>query len=304
VTHLFTSGGISLKEVAAHTWLEIREDDVFGRSAQLAYYFFLALFPFLICVIASLSVFGAADRGRTVLFEFFARFLPAPAFELISKTFGEILQSGGPLKMSLGIIACLWSASLGMSAAMNTLNAAYRVTETRSILKQYSVAIGLTLSIALLLVASIALAVFGSSIATSLSFRNLAGTAWRVVPWILALGVLLFGYAITYYFAPDLKTRRWHWITPGAILGVVVLILVSIGLRVYLHFFGNYSVAYGSLGAVIVLLLCFYLGGAALLSGGALNAVLDRLAAENPTRANKAVSSQIHGLQGRRSRRP
>lgn len=288
---MFTSGGISLKEVAIHTWLEIREDDVFGRSAQLAYYFFLALFPFLISVIASLSVFGAADRGRTLLFDFFARFLPAPAFELISKTFGEILQSGGPLKMSLGIISCLWSASLGMSAVMDTLNAAYKVKETRSVLKQYSVAIGLTLGIALLLVASIALAVLGSSIAASFPSRNLAGTAWRAAPWILALAVLLFAYAITYYFAPDLKNRRWHWITPGAIFGVVVLIVVSFGLQAYLHFFGNYDLAYGSLSAVIVLLLCFYLGGTALLSGGALNAVLARLAAKHQAQVNKALSS-------------
>src|SRR5689334_22221310 len=85
-------GAMSLKEIASRTWAEIRTDDVFGKSAQLAYYFFLALFPFLICVIASLSIFGSADRGRTMLLDLFARSLPMPAFQLISTTFDEIIR--------------------------------------------------------------------------------------------------------------------------------------------------------------------------------------------------------------------
>ena len=103
---------LNLKEIATRTWAEMRADDVFGRSAQLAYYFFLALFPFLICVIASLSMFGTADRGRTLLLNLFERFLPMPAFQLISTTFDEIIRSGGPLKMSFGILGSLWSASM------------------------------------------------------------------------------------------------------------------------------------------------------------------------------------------------
>src|SRR5579871_3352675 len=117
-----SSNGLSGKEIAKLTWAEIRADDIFGRAAQLAYYFFLALFPFLICVVASLSVFGNADRGRALLFGLLARLLPPMAFELISKTFNEILQSTGPLKMSFGILFSLWSASMGMSAVMDTLN--------------------------------------------------------------------------------------------------------------------------------------------------------------------------------------
>src|SRR5215470_3221474 len=121
---------LSLTEIAKRTWREILVDDVFGRSAQLAYYFFLALFPFLIFVVASLSMVGNADRGRALLFTVFARFLPGPAFELIKTTFDEILKKSGPLTMSLGMIGSLWSASMGMNAVMDTLNAAYGVRET------------------------------------------------------------------------------------------------------------------------------------------------------------------------------
>jgi membrane protein len=267
--------GISPKEILKRTWSEIRADDVFGRAAQLAYYFFLALFPFLICVIAALSIFGAADRGRGILFALFARFLPAPAFDLIAETFGQIVASSGPLKMSVGVLASVWSASLGMSAMMDTLNAAYRVKETRSIFKQYLIAIALTLGIGLLIVLSTLMVVVGDSVIAALALPHAVSTTWHIVEWPLAVALLLFGFALTYYFAPDLKTRKWRWITPGALAGLVLLLLVSAGMRVYLHFYGSYSATYGSLAGVIVLLLCFYLGGVAVLSGGVLNGVIE-----------------------------
>jgi membrane protein len=275
--NLFRLNGAAPRDIAKRTWAEIRKIDVFGRAAQLAYYFFLALFPFLICVIASLSVFGSADRGRALLFQVFATVLPAPAFRLISDTFNEILRSSGPLKMSLGIIASLWSASMGMIANIDTSNAAYKVEETRSVVKQYALAIGLTLGIALALVGGVVLVLFGQSILRSTSTEPLVVMVWKLVRWPAGLVALLLIFAITYYVAPDLKDRRWHWVTPGALAGVSVLVIVSLGLRAYLYFSDSYSAAYGSLGAVFILLLCFYISGIAVLSGGVLNGVLERL---------------------------
>ena len=291
---LFSLSGFPLKEIARRTWAEILEDDVFGRAAQLAYFFFLALFPFLICVIASLSVFGVADRGRALLFQFFSQALPPSAFGLIDTTFNDIIHSSGPLKMSLGIIASLWSASTGMSAVMDTLNAAYKVKETRSLFKQYVVATGLTLGIALLLVVSVAIVVAGNEIVKALAPGGILALAWRVAQWPLTLALILFAFALTYYLAPNLEKRQWHWITPGAIGGVILWLAVSIGLRVYLHFFNSYSATYGSLGAVIVMLLWFYLSGIAVLSGAALNGVLERLAdSVGVQQATEPVSSKV-----------
>jgi membrane protein len=267
-------------EIAKRTWAEIRAHDVFGRAAQLAYYFFLALFPFLVCVIASLSVFGRADRGRAVLGTLLTRILPAAADQLIDKTFMEIIQSSGPLKMSFGIIFSLWSASMGMSAVMDTLNAAYRVKESRSLLKQCAIAIGLTLGLTLLAVVSLLIVVSGDQLVAFLSPGSAIIIAWRVIHWPIAVGALLLALAITYYFAPNLRNPTWHWVTPGSIAGVSLLGAVSVGLRIYLHYSGGYSAAYGSLGAVMILLICFYLGGVAILSGGSLNGVLESLAAE------------------------
>lgn len=290
-TDFSTSRRVPLKEIAKRTWSEILADDVFGRAAQLAYYFFLALFPFLIFVIASLSVFGAADRGRALLFHFFANALPAAAFGLIDKTFTEIIRSSGPLKVSFGILASLWSASMGMSAVMDTLNAAYKVKETRSLVKQYAVATGLTMGIALLLVIAVVIVVFGDTILHTLSTANILAITWEIVQWPLAFALILLAFAITYYFAPNLRNPQWHWITPGAVAGVILWLVVSAGLRIYLHFSGTYSAGYGSLGAVIVLLLWFYLSGIAVLSGAVLNGVLESLAAPQDAALQTNVSS-------------
>jgi membrane protein len=269
-----------IKEITKQTWEEIRKDDIFGRAAQLSYYFFLALFPFLICIIATLSVFGSADRGRGLLFAFLRQLLPPPAFQLINKTFGEIVQSSGPLKMSLGVVASIWSASLGVTAIIDTLNASYRVQESRPLWKQYFIAVSMTLGLGLVIVTSALIVIVGDRFAQALSLPRTVTVTWEIVRWPLAACLLLVGFAAIYYFAPDLKQRSWRWLSPGAVLGVLLLLLASSGIRVYLHFSGSYTTTYGSLGGVIVLLLCFYLAGVAVLSGGALNGVIERTRSE------------------------
>lgn len=284
-TNLFSLSGHSVKDIAKRTWEEVSEDDVFGRAAQLAYYFFLALFPFLIFVVASLSIFGAADRGRALIFQFGGSALPGSAFKVINDTFNDILRASGPLKMSFGIVGALWSASAGMTAVMDTLNAAYEVKETRSSLKRYAVAIGLTLGIAFLLIISMVIVVLGNNIVGALPAGNVVTTTWKIAQWPIALALILLAFAFTYYFAPDLHDREWHWVTPGAIAGLVLWVIVTVALRIYLHFFSSYSATYGSLAGVIVLLLWFYLSGIAVLSGAAINAVLEDVAA--PAAAEK-----------------
>jgi membrane protein len=277
-SRLFWINRAWLTELCQEIWEEVRAVDVLGRSAQLAYYFFFALFPFLICIIASLSVLGSADRGRALLFKLFARFLPVPAFQLISATFNEILRAGGPLKMSFGILVSLWSASMGMTAVMNTLNAAYKVKETRSLVKQYAVALGLTVGMTLVLVSSILAILIGQLLAAEIVHGRIVVILWKIMQWPIAFFVLLLVFAVTYHYAPNVQNRRWRYITPGSVAGIALLLFISIGLRLYFRYAGAYTLTFGSLGAVIVLLLSFYLSGVAVLSGGILNAVIDRMA--------------------------
>jgi membrane protein len=174
------SNELRLVEFIKRVAREIRADDVLGRAAQLAYYFFLALFPFIICVIASLSVFGFADRGRLLLLAVSSYFVPAPAFQLIGTTIDQIIQASGPFKMSLGIAASLWAASMGMGAVMSTLNAAYKVEESRSLFTQYLVAIALTTGVASILIASVVVEVFGDDVIVPLSSGGLTLQIWSI----------------------------------------------------------------------------------------------------------------------------
>jgi membrane protein len=270
---------ISWKEILRRSFKEASKDDLLGRSAQLSYYFFLALFPMLISIIAVMSLFGHADYMRQRLLDFLAIALPGSASELIQKTLLEVIQGAGGLKMSFGIIFSLWSASAGMSAIMDTLNAEYEVAEGRSFIRRSATAIGLSIACAALIVCAVTIVLAGGSAAQAFSFGT-SSVLLRIALWPVALGLVLFAFALIYYFAPDVKDQKWHWVTPGALVGLVLWLVVSFALKIYLHYFDRYSATYGSLGAVIVLLLWFYLSGASILMGAEINSVLEDAAAD------------------------
>ena len=270
--------GVTWSEILRRTFKEASADDILGRSAQLSYYFFLALFPMLISIISVMSIFGHADYIREKLLGFLAIVLPGSASELIQKNLIEVIQGAGGLKMSFGIIFSLWSASAGMSAIMDTLNAEYEVTEGRSFIRRSATAVSLSVACAVLMVCAVTIVIAGGSTAQIFSLGS--SSLLRIALWPVALALVLFGFALIYYFAPDVKDQKWHWITPGALVGLALWLVVSFCLKAYLHFFDRYSATYGSLGAVIVLLLWFYLSGASVLMGAEINSVLEDAAAD------------------------
>jgi membrane protein len=270
---------VSWGEVLKRTWKEAQEDDVFGRSAELAYYFFLALFPLLICVIAILGVLaGKGAHVQEAVLDFLASVAPGSASTLIQKTLTEVNQAHATSKLSISLVFSLWSASAGMSAIMDTLNAEYEVHEGRSFIKRNAVALGLTLAVAVLLIGAVAIVLAGGPTAEAFS-GGIVKIVIKVVQWPVAIALVLLGFALAYFYAPDVKEQNWHWITPGAIAGVVLWLAVSFALKAYLHFFDRYSATYGSLGAVIILLLWFYVSGASLLFGAEINSVIEDAAA-------------------------
>jgi membrane protein len=180
--------------------------------------------------------------------------------------------------MSFGIIFSLWSASAGMSAIMDTLNAEYEVSEGRSFIRRSATAVGLSIACAVLLVCAVTIVLAGGS--TQAFAFGTSSALLKIALWFIALALVLLVFAIIYYFAPDVKDHKWHWITPGAVVGLTLWLLVSLALKLYLHFFDRYSATYGSLGAVIVLLLWFYLSGASILMGAEINSVLENAAAD------------------------
>jgi membrane protein len=266
-------------------WNEIDHDNVLGRASELAYNFLLAVFPFLLFVLALLGL--AAAHGidvRSVLFQYLSRVLPPSASDLISKTANEVINSSGGGKLTFGILFSLWSASGGTTTMISTLNDAYDVRESRSWVKVHLIALGLTLVLIALVVVGSVLAVAGGHIAQTVGNNIGLGTAmivgWRVVSWIAAIACIVFAFALIYYYGPDVKEQHWYWITPGSVLGVGLWVLASAVFRVYLHFFNSYSRTYGSLGAVIILLLWLYVTGLAFLVGAEVNAEIEHAAAD------------------------
>lgn len=269
-------GGLTWAALAKRVWKETQEDDIFGRAAQLSYYFLLALFPLLLFLTALLGYFAQAGTDiRQELLTYLGTVVPAQATDLIRTTIDEVSKGTGGGKLSFGILATLWAASNGMSAICESLNVAYEVKETRSWWKVRLIAILLTLVLAILIISALTLVLFGGriadAIAASYSFGNAFTIAWKILQWPLVLAFVLLAFALIYYIAPNLKRAKWEWVTPGSVVAVILWLLVSFGFRLYLHFFNSYSATYGSLGAVIILMLWFYLTGAAVLIGGEFN---------------------------------
>lgn len=282
---IWNLGGLGWKDLGKRVWQQVNEDDVFGRAAQLSYYFLLSLFPLLIFL---MTVFGFfADAGsdlRQSLLNYLGQVMPSSATELVQKTIKEVSEQAGGAKLSFGVLAALWAASNGMGAISETLNIAYNVKETRPWWKVRLITVGLTIAIALLIISALALLLYGhriaDAIATSYGLSDVFTITWKIAQWPIVLLFILLSFNLIYFFGPDVKDQSWRWVTPGAAIGVVLWLLVSFIFKLYLSYSNSYSATYGSLGALIVMMLWFYLTGAAILIGGEINSEIENAAAE------------------------
>src|SRR5918998_1784849 len=295
-------GGLSWAELGKRVYAEVQDDDVLGRSAQLSYYFLLALFPALLFLTSLLGYLAGEDSQlRQGLFNSLAAVLPGEASKLVSETVNDVTQSSGGGKLSFGVLATLWAASNGMGAISESLNAAYDVKETRPWWKSRLVAIGLTLALAFLIISALVLVLYGHDLAELVAGKFGLGEAfewaWKILQWPIVLAFVLFAFALLYYFAPDLHDQDWKWVTPGSLLGVGLWLLVSFGFKAYLSYFNSYSATYGSLGAVIILMLWFYFTGAAILIGGEINSEIeDELARQGAPGAKEKGEKSPDGV--------
>ena len=259
----------------------ISNDDIFGRAAQLSYYFLLALFPLLLVLINLLGYMAQEGTAfREKLLTYLAALMPRSAIALVRSTLTEISNASGTGKVSFGLLAALWAASNGMGAISDTLNTAYNVKERRPWWKVRIISVCLTIALAILILAALTIVLYGGTIGEALAarygFGDLFTIVWKIVQWPIALVFVLTTFNLIYNFAPDLPSSARSWITPGAFVGVGLWLLVSFAFRAYLSFFDSYSVTYGSLGAVIVLMLWFYMTGVAILIGGEVNSEVGR----------------------------
>jgi membrane protein len=286
ISSIWALGGLTWRELTRRVWGGINQNDLLNRAYELAYTFLLAVFPMLLFLLALLGALASAGgKLRDDLFTYIQLALPPGAYQLLIRTLNEVTPNAAGGKLTFGLIFALLSGSGGMTQLMSTLNAAYEVREGRSWLKVRLTSLGLTVAMSMLIVAALFLVLAGGQLVAStgqaVGLSSAAFVVIKVLRWALSLGFMVFAFAVIYYFAPDVKEQHWYWITPGSIVGVALWAIASAALRGYLHFFNSYSKTYGSLGAVIILMLWFYITGLAFLVGGQINATIEHAAAEH-----------------------
>jgi membrane protein len=242
---------------------------------------------------------GSADNLRQEMFFYLEQVMPASAYDLVRTTVIEVTQSSSGGKLTLGLLIALWSASAGVDSLRNALNGIYNLTETRPWWKAKLVSLSTTLGLALLLTVALGVVFYGgkfiSLILNSIKLPVSSPVILGVLQVVTILIVLVLIFSLIYNYLPNHKEYKWVWVTPGAIIGIVLWVLFSYGFRLYLEFFNSYDKTYGSLGAVIILLLWLYLTALVVALGGVMNAVLEEFTDKETAEAaaNKAAAKEV-----------
>ena len=287
---------LSWTELAKRTSKEIWADDLLNLAAQQAYYFFFALFPALLTFISIASFFPIENLVGEVV-AVLGRFAPPEVLKIISDQITKISQSGHGGVLTFAFLLTIWSSSGAMVSIITTLNTAYDITEGRPLWKVRLIAMALTLGIAFFILVSIALVLVGPTLGEQLAIKLHMGAAfkwtWWILQWPVVFALVATGIGLVYYFAPDAK-QEWIWITPGSIVATILWVVVSLGLKMYITYVGNFNETYGTLGGIIVLLMWFYLSGLAILTGAELNAEI-----EHASPYGKGVGEKVPGEKKR-----
>jgi len=268
---------ISWSELITRTYREMLADHCLGLAAQLAYYFFLALFPallFLVAIVSFVPIAGLLDAITQDL----ARIAPGEVLIIVRDQLLQIAHGKDGGLLTLGMLGTIWSTSSGLDAIIDTLNQVYDIQEARSWWRVKLLALGLTIALALFVVTSFGLVLVGPTLAEKVAQWAHLGPAfawsWKILQWPVIFALATLGIAIIYYYAPD-AVQEWVWITPGSVLATALWLVVSLAFKFYVVHFTAYNATYGAIGGVIVLMLWFYVSALAVLVGAELNAEIE-----------------------------
>jgi len=276
------------------------EEDLMSSAAQVAFYFTFALFPLLLFLI---SIFGivleSANDLRTELFFYLSQAMPGSASDLVKKTIEEVTENSTGGKVTFGILIALYSASAGIDSIRIALNGVYNLTETRPWWRTKILSIILTLVLAVLITIALGVIFYGGKflalILDSIHLPIPSPFFLGILQALTVLVVLILTFALLYNYLPKHKKPSWVWITPGAIVGIVLWLGLSYAFRLYLGYFDTYDKTYGSLGAVIILMLWLLLTALVILIGGSINAVLQEFTDPETAEAGakKAAAKEV-----------
>ena len=270
---------IGAGRLARRVAVSVSGNDLTGYSAQLAYYFFLSLFPLLMFLAALLAYLPMRHRARTVL-AVLGKVLPTQALALVKGDFEGLIHQQHNGLLSFSVAFALYSASNVITAIGAGLNQVYGVREERPYWRVLLTALLLVLALALVFLVAFAIFFFGPIIANAVAGHlgiHLLPIVLDIIRWPILLLAVILAAALLYYFTPNVR-QEWRWLTPGSVFAVFGWIASSLLFAFYVNNFGSYNKTYGSIGAVIILLTWMYLGGLVLLVGGQINSVIKHAA--------------------------
>ncbi|RUL51597.1 YihY/virulence factor BrkB family protein [Lysinibacillus antri] len=258
--------------------VRMRDVDISGMGAQLAYFFLLSFFPLLIFIV---TLVPYLDLKEEHVFDFIQTIMPAEVFMLTQGTLTEILttHNGGGL-LGIGIVGTIWSASRGVNALIKTLNHTYDTEEKSGIINR---GWSLVFTIALVVVILLALLVpifgqrYGYELFSYLGVEETFSQVWKYISWVLPPTLIFIVLALMYWIIPNTDPRL-HLISviPGALFSTVSWVILIYAFSYYVNNFGNFTSTYGSIAGVIILMLWLYFTGMILIFGGLLNASLQK----------------------------
>jgi membrane protein len=253
-------------------WHRIEEDDIPGLSAQLAYFFLLSLFPLLIFIFTLLPYLPIPYPD---ILGSIREFAPPQTMDLIEKNVNYVMNNRNGGLLSIGIIGTIWSSSNGIHALVRAFNKAYNVKESRSFIVSRGMAILLTIGMIFVFIVAVLLPIFGREIGiflfSYLGFKVEFLRIWEMLRLVVSALILFLIFTGLYWIAPNVKLRC-RSAFPGAGFATVGWILSSYALSFYVSKFNNFSLTYGSIGAIIVLLIWLYISGFIIIIGGEINA--------------------------------
>ena len=258
-----------------------QKDQVTDHAAALTYYGLLSLFPALLFGVALLGAFGQQGLVTEA-----ARFLvsvgaPRETVDAVTGALESAQENRGTAltALVLALLTSLYGASGAFGAAGRALNAIWRVEEGRGFVKHKAHDIGWTVLVLALVLVTGVLVFLGGALAefvfSQIGLGSTTAAIWRFARWPAALLAMILIYAVVYFAAPNVEIRRFRWITPGALFGVLAWLLASAGFFVYVANFGSYQATYGAFAAMVILLVWLWVTNIVLLFGAELNAVID-----------------------------
>ena len=277
----FHLGGLSLREVAVRSWARINDHEILTRAAAITFYAIAALVPFLALVITLTAyllpppvrqVVGGSTAGAGPIDEFLS-VLPSDASSVIAREIEELQKRPPTGLISFGLLATLWLSSSLFVGIMDAMNRIMGVRERRPYWRQRLEAVLMALSQGGILIVSFVTILAWRQILHFLGTNTTTAVLVTIAHGILVYLVFLLSFALALYYAPDAE-QCWEWITPGSLMGSVVLLVVSVAFRVYVQNWGNYSATYGSLAGIVVLMSWVWLCALTLLAAAEMNKVI------------------------------